>query len=276
MHENTSNLVVKIVCELDIRVKSYREKPASKSHIFAPSLPLSPDWFKREKNGVRPSRTDASVRTPARWSPPIPGSHPRVLRCFDSSSARQPRRRPARLQSLGLAPLQSNARCGSPRRSRRVPHSRRCPRSHAPEPSSPLPATSASPPAALPSTTADSARRRLLPSRRPGPASLVAASRPATAGPPAAGSGCCWLPIQLLSPSVAFVCCLCLVPLFAELARSIDVVTSLWTMVQIPINSVASKFQSGFILILFIRSIDVDILFSFHYMVCRREFCSQW
>ena len=98
------------------------------------------------KNGVRPSRTDASVRTPARWSPPIPGSHPRVLRCFDSSSARQPRRRPARLQSLGLAPLQSNARslarCGSPRRSRRVPHSRRCPHSHAPEPSSPLPATS--------------------------------------------------------------------------------------------------------------------------------------
>ena len=76
-------------------------------------------------------------------------------------------------------------------------------------------------------TPPDGASSRLLPSRRPGPASLVAASRPATVGPPAAGSGCCSLPIQPLSPSVASVCCLCLVPLFAELARSIDVVPSL-------------------------------------------------
>ena len=42
MQKNTSNLVVKTVCELNIRVKSYFEKTSMKRSSFTLSLPPSP------------------------------------------------------------------------------------------------------------------------------------------------------------------------------------------------------------------------------------------
>ncbi|KAG2558238.1 hypothetical protein PVAP13_8NG121302 [Panicum virgatum] len=83
--------------------------------------------------------------------------------------------------------------------------------------SSPSPVTSASPSTTLTPPGGPAPRRpRLLPS--------------ATAAPPAAGRGRCCLPVQL--PSLSAIC---LLPLFAELAPSIDVVPS----------SVTSSWEAG-------------------------------
>ena len=66
MHENASNLVVKTVCELDIRVKSYREKTSIKKSHFCPP-PLSPflTWLIQE--GAKSSTRSSACSAVGAW-----------------------------------------------------------------------------------------------------------------------------------------------------------------------------------------------------------------
>jgi hypothetical protein len=64
MQENGSNLVVKTICEMDIRVKSYREK---KKICFACNPPLSLIWLATWAEG-EPAHAALSEGAGSSWA----------------------------------------------------------------------------------------------------------------------------------------------------------------------------------------------------------------